>query len=219
MEPETPPVDLKTLFEVKIKVPSTGRNSYSAPVRIKITPSSDVMWDKVKYRVGDEDWEELKDNVFLYDGFYYTDVDVYYNAKIVVRLFGADGEYFDTKADISIFDHYAPEVTAGFKDMVLHVEAVDDLSQVAGIQVNGLLFTTLTDGKLDVRTMWSPRRNPPTPPSLPRSRPRPRSPQIRKSRPVPTVLLPAAPAPSPPLLPWSRKPLLLPRLPRSRSST
>lgn len=151
VEPETPPVDLKTLFEVKIKVPSTWRNSYSAPVRIKITPSSDVMWDKVKYRVGDEDWEELKDNVFLYDGFYYTDVDVYYNAKIVVRLFGAEGEYFDTKADINIFDHYAPEVTAGFKDMVLHVEAVDDLSQVAGIQVNGLLFTTLTDGKLDVR--------------------------------------------------------------------
>ena len=63
VEPETPPADLKSLFEVKIKVPSTWRNSYSAPVRIKITPSSDVMWDKVKYRVGDEDWEELKDSL------------------------------------------------------------------------------------------------------------------------------------------------------------
>lgn len=34
---------------------------------------------------------------------------------------------------------------------MLHVVAVDDLSEVAGIQVNGLLFTTLEDGVLDVR--------------------------------------------------------------------
>ena len=42
-------------------------------------------------------------------------------------------------------------MTAGFRDLVLHVEAVDDLSEVAGIQVNSLLFTTLVDGVLDVR--------------------------------------------------------------------
>ena len=40
-EPEQPPVDLKTLFDVSIKVPSGWRNTDSAAVRIKITPASD----------------------------------------------------------------------------------------------------------------------------------------------------------------------------------
>ena len=151
-EPEQPPVDLKTLFEVSIKVPSGWRNSYSATVRIRITPSSDQLWHKVRYRIGDEDWEPIKNSeLVLYEGYYYTDIEVYYNAKMTVRLFGDEETYFDTNKEINIFDHYAPEVTAGFRDQVLHVEAVDDLAQVAGIQVNGLLFTTLIDGKLDVR--------------------------------------------------------------------
>ena len=151
-ETEQLPVDLKTLFDVSIKVPSGWRNSYSATVRIKITPASDQMWHKVRYRIGDEDWETIKNNeLVLYDGYYYTDIEVFYNARITVRLFGSEDNYFDTNKDVNIFDHYAPEVTAGFRDQVLHVEAVDDLAQVAGIQVNGLLFTTLVDGKLDVR--------------------------------------------------------------------
>ena len=150
--PEQPPVNLKELFDVDIKVPSGWRNSYSATVRIKITPASDQMWHKVRYRIGDEEWETVPEKDFvLYDGYYYTDIEVFYNAKMSVRLFGSEDNYFDTNKNISIFDHYAPEVTAGFRDLVLHVEAVDDLSGVAGIQVNSLLFTTLVDGMLDVR--------------------------------------------------------------------
>ncbi len=151
-EPEQPPVDLKTLFDVSIKVPSGWRNSYSATVRVKITPSSDQLWHKVRYRIGDEDWETIKNSeLVLYEGYYYTDIEVYDNTKMTVRLFGDEETYFDTNKEIDIFDHSAPEVTAGFRDQVLHVEAVDDLAQLAGIQVNGLLFTTLVDGKLDVR--------------------------------------------------------------------
>ena len=151
-ETEQPPVNLKELFDVDIKVPSGWRNSYSATVRIKITPSSDQLWHKVRYRIGDEEWETVPEkNFVLYEGYYYTDVEVFYNAKMSVRLFGDEDSYIDTNKEIRIFDHYAPEVTAGFRDLVLHVEAVDDLSEVAGIQVNSLLFTTLVDGMLDVR--------------------------------------------------------------------
>lgn len=151
-EPEQPPVNLNELFDVDIKVPSGWRNSYSATVRIKITPSSDQLWHKVRYRIGDEEWETVPEKDFvLYEGYYYTDIEVFYNAKMSVRLFGDEDSYFDTNKEIRIFDHYAPEVTAGFRDLVLHVEAVDDLSEVAGIQVNSLLFTTLVDGMLDVR--------------------------------------------------------------------
>ena len=151
-ETEQPPVDLKTLFDVSIKVPSGWRNSYSATVCIKITPAGDQMWHKVRYRIGDEEWETVPAKGFvLYEGYYYTDIEVYYNAKMTVRLFGDEETYFDTNKEIGIFDHEVPKVTAGFRDQVLHVESVDDLAQVAGIQINGLLFTTLVDGVLDVR--------------------------------------------------------------------
>ncbi len=151
-EPEQPPVDLKMLFDVSIKVPSGWRNTDSAAVRIKITPTSDQLWYKVRYRIGDAEWRTMKNSeLVLYDGYYYTDIEVYCNAKMTVRLFGDEETYFDTNKEIGIFDHEAPKVTAGFRDQVLHVEAVDDLAQVAGIQVNGLLFTTLVDGTLDVR--------------------------------------------------------------------
>lgn len=149
---EQPPVDLKTLFDVDIKVPTEWRNFYSATVRIKITPAGEQMWHKVRYRIGTEEWVTIKNNdLVLYDGYYYTDIEVFYNAKMTVRLFCDEETYFDSNKEICIFDHYAPEVTAGFRDQVLHVEAMDDLAQVAGIQVNGLLFTTLVDGRLDVR--------------------------------------------------------------------
>ncbi len=149
---EEPPVDLKSLFDVDIKVPSAWRNSVSATVRIKITPASEEMWESVRYRLGDGDWTTVPDgNFVLYDGYYYADIEVSSNAEMTVRLFGDNETYFDTGKEIRIFDHAAPEVTAGFRDLILHVEAVDDFSEVAGIQVNSLLFTTLVDGMLDVR--------------------------------------------------------------------
>ena len=42
---------LKKLFDVSIKVPSGWRNTDSAAVRIKITPASDQLWHKVRYRI------------------------------------------------------------------------------------------------------------------------------------------------------------------------
>lgn len=149
---ENPPVDLKALFDVIIKMPSTWQNSGSASVRIKITPNSNMMWDTVKYRLGDSHWISIKNSEFiLYDNYYYTDINVFTNATLCVRLQDQNNAYFDTYEEIRIFDYTAPDVTAGFKDMLLHVEAIDPLSGVAGIQVNSLLFTTLTDGLLDIR--------------------------------------------------------------------
>ena len=150
--PEDSPTDLKNLFHVEVKVPSSWRNSASATVRIRVTPKGETMWHSLRYRLDDGDWNALHSKDFtLYDGYYYADIEVFGNAKITVRLYGDEANWFDTGKEIRLFDRTAPSVTAGFKDLLLHVEAVDDLSEVAGIQVNGLLFTTLVDGMLDVR--------------------------------------------------------------------
>lgn len=151
-ESEAPPVDLKTLFDVEVKVPTAWRNDASAAVRVKIALTGDQMWHKVRMRLGDADWQTIPDKDFvLYEGYYYADVEVSGNARMTIRVFGDEQNYFDTSKEIRLFDRRAPEVTAGFRDRLLHVEAADELSGVAGIQVNSLLFTTLVDGVLDVR--------------------------------------------------------------------
>ena len=150
--PDDSLTDPKTLFHVEVKVPSGWRNTASATVRIKVTPKSEAMWHSLRYRLDEGDWNALRSqDLTLYDGYYYADIEVFGNAKLTVRLYGDEANWFDTSKEIRLFDRTAPTVTAAFKDMLLHVEAVDDLSEVAGIQVNGLLFTTLVDGMLDVR--------------------------------------------------------------------
>ena len=152
-EPVDPPapVGMKTLFRVDIKVPSDWTNAKAKNVRIKVAPMSDVMWDKAQYKLGGGDWIVIRDKFTLLDGYYYVDIEVADNAVMTVRLSNADGVFMDEKKEIKIFDRSAPVVTAGFNGKLLHVEAPDDLSGAAGVQVNGLLFTTLENGKLDVR--------------------------------------------------------------------
>ena len=153
-EPTDPPEshrDLKSLFLVEIKVPAGWFNLPEKAVRLKITPQTETLWDKILYRLDDGEWTEIKERFSFQDGYYYFDLTVNANVRMTVRLKDAEGDYFDTKKEIRIFDHKPPEVTAGIRDTMLHVVAEDDLSEVAGIQVNGLLFTTLEDGMLDVR--------------------------------------------------------------------
>ena len=138
-EPEKP-VDLKSLFQVEIKVPAGWFNLPDKAVRLKITPKSEALWDKIFCRLDDGEWVEIKDRFSFQDGYYYIDLTVTANGSMSVRLMDAAGNYFDTQKEIRIFDHRPPEVTAGIKNTMLHVVAVDDLSEVAGIQVNGLLF-------------------------------------------------------------------------------
>ena len=148
---EQPPVDPSTLFQVEIKQPDGWFNTPERNIRILITPKTEQLWSKVSYRMDNDDWQEVRDNFSFRENAYYADVPVTYNGTVTVRVYTADGGCFDTKQAIRMFDHHAPEVTAGIKDTVLHVVATDDLSEVAGVQVNGLLFTTLLDGTLDVR--------------------------------------------------------------------
>ncbi|MBQ9262857.1 MAG: DUF4366 domain-containing protein [Clostridia bacterium] len=145
------PIDLKTMFKVEIKVPADWTNAMVKNVRIKVTPLTGSAWDKVKYKLDGGDWVEIKEKFTLLDGYYYVALEVTDNVTMTVRLLDSAGNYLDEKKEIRIFDRLAPVVTAGFNDKLLHVEAPDDLSGAAGVQVNGLLFTTLENGKMDVR--------------------------------------------------------------------
>ena len=145
------PVIMSDLFKIVIKVPQDWTNAKSKAVRIKVKPLTGETWARVQYKMDDGNWIEIKDKFTLLDDYYYVDVEITTNGIMTVRLNNADGVFMDEKKEIKIFDRTAPTVTAGFNDRLLHVEAPDDLSGAAGVQVNGLLFTTLENGKLDVR--------------------------------------------------------------------
>lgn len=147
-QPTEAPANPKTLFDVEIKVPTVWYNSSSKDARIKITPTGNAMWDKVEYRMGNDNWTRVKDKFLEKDGYYYVDVELNVNGTLTVRLFDKYEQYFDTKKTIAIFDYTAPVITAGILDKKLKVECSDDASGTAGVQVNGLLFTTLENGIL-----------------------------------------------------------------------
>ena len=73
------------------------------------------------------------------------------NCDVSVRITDKTGNQHTQKKTIEIFDHTNPTVEAGIRSTMLHVEAADGQSGIAGVKVNDLLFTTLVDGKLDIK--------------------------------------------------------------------
>ena len=147
----TDPVDMKTLFEIEIVMPKDWTNAKARNVRVKVWQLTDIPWARAQYKLDSGDWTVIKDKFTLQDGYSYVDLEMTDNALLTVRLNIESGVFMDEKKEINLFDRTAPVVTAGFNDILLHVEALDDQSGTAGAQVNGLLFTTLENGKLDVR--------------------------------------------------------------------
>ena len=145
-EPETP----FPAYSIQIAVPTGWSGADSEKVKIYITDEGGTGWNKVEIRLAGGEWI---DAIGTSGGSAELNVDVKRNGLLVVRMTDPDGEYHSEQAEITCFDRNAPEVTAGVNDQMLHVETSDGQSGVAGIQVNGLLFTTLENGKLDVRIM------------------------------------------------------------------
>lgn len=145
------PVIMDQLFKIEIVAPKNWTNDKTRKVRVKVWQLTDETWARAQYKLDNGDWVKIKEKFTLLDGYYYVDLELMDNCLLTVRLNIESGVFMDERKEIRIFDRTAPVVTAGFNDTLLHVEALDDLSGTAGAQVNGLLFTTLENGKLDVR--------------------------------------------------------------------
>ena len=140
-----PAADAK--FTVQITPPTGWRNTASAQACVDIADENGTGFKQVKVSTGGAGWMDVTEQAE--SGSF--DLDVYDNGTLTVRVIDRQDGYHDGTAKIMCFDRTAPTVTAGISGEPLHIEAKDDLSGVAGIQVNGLLFTTLDGGKLDIR--------------------------------------------------------------------
>ena len=139
-----PAMDAK--FTVQITPPTGWRNTASAQACVDIADENGTGFKQVKVSTGGAGWMDVTEQAE--SGSF--DFDVYDNGTLTVRVIDRQDGYHDGTAKIMCFDRTAPTVTAGISGEPLHIEAKDDLSGVAGIQVNGLLFTTLDGGKLDI---------------------------------------------------------------------
>ena len=133
-------------FTVQITPPTGWRNTASAQACVDIADENGTGFKQVKVSTGGAGWMDVTEQAE--SGSF--DLDVYDNGTLTVRVIDRQDGYHDGTAKIMCFDRTAPTVTAGISGEPLHIEAKDDLSGVAGIQVNGLLFTTLDGGKLDI---------------------------------------------------------------------
>ena len=64
------------------------------------------------------------------------------------RVTDPQGHAFEESAQVACIDLAAPVLSASINGTSLEVFVEDDLSGVAGVQVNSMLFTTLTNGCL-----------------------------------------------------------------------
>lgn len=142
----TPEPKPEARYTIRIAPPTGWRNTASAQVHIEVIDENGTGFKQIRVSTG-SGWADVTDR-FTNDD--HIDYDVYDNGTMVVRVTDPDGGYHEEQAQITCFDRKAPTVTAGINGEPLHIETADDLSGVAGIQVNGLIFTALENGALDV---------------------------------------------------------------------
>ena len=157
VEPTSEPTPLPTIapeltasFQIQIVVPSGWSRKDSEKAKVTIQDEGGTGFEKVEVRLAGGEWIDITASA---GSGAEAAVDVTRNGLLVVRITDPKGEYHREQAEITCFDRHAPTVTAGVQNEMLHVETTDTQSGVAGIQVNGLLFTTLENGKLDVKIM------------------------------------------------------------------
>ena len=144
-EQEGGPNDL-TLYAYTVTItPPDGWYLNTASIQVEITGDA---WAKVELqRPGVSAWEDVTGQVQSGS----AKLDISANGTYLVRVTDPSGETHEAEQNVECIDNAPPTVWAGIRDKLLHTEASDTQSGIAGIMVDGCLYTTLTNGGLDLR--------------------------------------------------------------------
>ena len=148
---QAPPADA---YKITFGMPQGWSSAASVCVTIRVQDKRQCGWQKVEIRgaaLQGGEWLDVTQR-FVDAQDDKIQVDAVQNGQLLVRVTDPQGTLFMEEATVRCFDRQAPAVSASFDaNMLLHVDAQDDLSGVAGIQINALLFTKLESGALNVR--------------------------------------------------------------------
>ena len=148
---QAPPADA---YKITFGMPQGWSSAASVRVTLRVQDKRQCGWQRVEIRgaaLQGGDWLDVTQR-FVDAQDDKIQVDAVQNGQLLVRVTDPQGMLFMEEATVRCFDRQAPTVSASFDaNMLLHVDAQDDLSGVAGIQINTLLFTKLESGALNVR--------------------------------------------------------------------
>ena len=148
---QAPPAEA---YKITFGMPQGWSSAASVRVILRVQDKRQCGWQKVEVRgaaLQDGEWLDVTQR-FVDAQDDKIQVDTVQNGQLLVRVTDPQGVLFTEEATVRCFDRQAPVVSASFDtNMLLHVDAQDDLSGVAGIQINALLFTKLESGALNVR--------------------------------------------------------------------
>ncbi len=133
-------------YRITLNAPSEWNSSNSAVVRVTISETNHLGWYKLEYRMNDGDWTDCE-NAFDEGE---AEIAVHENGTFTLRITDPHGHEFEESTVVSTIDLTAPMVNATINGSILRVSVSDDLSGVAGVQVNSLLFTDVVNDSVTV---------------------------------------------------------------------
>lgn len=144
--PAEVPMESVSPYRIILTAPGGWTSGNGAVMKVSITDKDRLGWQKIEYRMNDGNWVDCE-NLFA-DG--RAELTFHENGTFTLRVTDPHGHAFEESAEVTCIDLTAPVLTASINGTTLQVDAKDDLSGVAGVQVNSMLFTTLVNGTLNV---------------------------------------------------------------------
>ena len=133
-------------YRIVLIAPGGWTNNNGAEIKATVTDKESIGWQKIEYRMNGGAWTDCED---LFDQGK-AEITVHENGTFMLRVTDPYDRTFDETAQVSTIDLAAPLVSANIANSVLHIEVRDELSGIAGVQINSMLFTTVEGNHLDV---------------------------------------------------------------------
>ena len=146
MCPAQAETDSASPYRIVLTVPGGWTNNNTAVIKVSVTDREHLGWHSVVYRMNDKSWIDCQE-LFEQNR---AQITVHENGTFALRITDPSGHQFVETAQVTTIDTTAPTVTAAVQNHSLHIGVRDDLSGVAGVQINSMLFTTVADSILDV---------------------------------------------------------------------
>ena len=133
-------------YRIVLTAPGGWSSGNSAVMKVSVTDINHIGWQKIEYRMNESAWIDCESQ--FADG--KAELALHENGTFTLRVTDPQGHAFEESAQVACIDLAAPVLSASINGTLLEVFVEDDLSGVAGGQVNSMLFTTLTNGALHV---------------------------------------------------------------------
>ena len=124
-------------YRIVLTAPGGWNRSNSAVITVNVKDEQNLGWYQMAYRMNDGDWTDCEQ---LFDKSK-AEIAVHENGTFTFRITDPHGHTFEESIRVAVIDRSAPTVKASITGTTLQVEVQDDLSGVAGVQVNSMLFT------------------------------------------------------------------------------